>query len=197
MVLYNGFLGLCRLAEGHSPSLCLALDVHGVDFLHLGPREHLLNRFPYLALVRLRVYQKCVLLISHRVHALLGHYRFQNNIIVLNVSHYAYTSSIFATAALVTTTVLYFKISYTLMVLTLAVLTAGMFLADSAALLLASSKTTSALLTFKLSRTFLKFLVLISSKLKSSTTMNLLSFTLLVRADLRAALFSFLLSLMV
>ena len=87
--------------------------------------------------------------------------------------------------------------SYTLMVLTLAVLTAGMFLADSAALLLASSRTTSALETFKLSRTFLKFLVLISSKLKSSTTMNLLSFTLLVRADLRAALFSFLLSLMV
>ena len=43
----------------------------------------------------------------------------------------AYTSSIFATASLETTTVSYFKMSYTLIVLVKAVLTPGRFLADN------------------------------------------------------------------
>ena len=46
--------------------------------------------------------------------------------------------------------------------------------------------------TSKFFRMFAKFFVLISSNLISSTTMNLFSSTFAVRADLRAALFSFL-----
>ena len=54
------------------------------------------------------------------------------------------------------------------------------------------SRTTSAFLTLRASRTPCIFLVLISSNLSSSTTKNLFSCTLLVSTDFRAALFSFL-----
>ena len=86
------------------------------------PDRHLLNSLFDHGLVRIGVNQESVFLLAHCVHALLGYNRFQNDVIVLNVSHYAYTSSIFATAALVATTVLYFKMSYTLIVLTLSLI---------------------------------------------------------------------------
>ena len=59
------------------------------------------------------------------------------------------------------------------------------------------ARTTRALETLRLFITALKFFVLTSSNFNSSTTTNLFSFTLLVRADLRAALFSFLLRVIV
>ena len=54
------------------------------------------------------------------------------------------------------------------------------------------SNTTNALDTFKFLSAFATFFVLISSNVSESTTMNLFSSTLEVRADFRAALFSFL-----
>src|SRR5699024_12876858 len=68
--------------------------------------------------------------ISHGCHALLCYNRFQDYIIILYVCHYAYTSSIAAAEAFVRIRVLYFSISYTLMVLGNAVITSGIFLAD-------------------------------------------------------------------
>ncbi len=64
------------------------------------------------------MYEECVFLLAHSVHALLSYNRFEDYVIVLYVCHYAYTSSIDATAALVATTVLYFRMSNTLIVLT-------------------------------------------------------------------------------
>ncbi len=40
----------------------------------------------------------------------------KDDVIVFDICHYAYTSSMDATAALLATTVLYFRMSYTLMV---------------------------------------------------------------------------------
>ena len=38
--------------------------------------------------------QECVLLLSHSVHTLLGNNRLKDDVIILNICHYAYTSSI-------------------------------------------------------------------------------------------------------
>ena len=62
-------------------------------------------------LVCVRMYQEGVFLLAHRVHALLGDHRLEDYVVILYICHYAYTSSIEATAALVATTVLYFRIS--------------------------------------------------------------------------------------
>ena len=77
-----------------------------------------------------------------------------------------------ATAAFVAITVLYFRISYTLMVLVLAVFTSAIFLADSSAFLLPSSNTTNALDTSKFFRILANFFVLISSKLSLISLLN-------------------------
>src|SRR5699024_8309008 len=186
------FLGFCCLSDCHAASSLLSFKVHCVDALYLCAAEHFLNSLFDLILCRVCVYKECIFLVSHQIHALLCDDRFKDYIIILNVCHYAYTSSIAATAAFVAITVLYFRTSYTLIVFVRAVLTSGMFLAEISTFVFPSSSTTSALFTFRLFRTFWKFFVLISSNLSSSTTMNLFSSTLEVRADLRAALFSFL-----
>ena len=142
--LHNRLLCLGCLAKGHAPSLGLAVIVHGIDALHLGAWEHLLNRFLDHSLIGICVNQECVFSVGHCVHALLGNHRFENDIVILNVCHYAYTSSMLATAALVATTVLYFRMSYTLIVLTYAVFTVGIFLAESTTLSLSAPTTTRA-----------------------------------------------------
>ena len=48
---------------------------------------------------------------THASHTFFRNNRFEDNIIILNICHYAYTSSIFATASFVRTTVSYFIIS--------------------------------------------------------------------------------------
>src|SRR5699024_7323244 len=153
-LLYICFLFLCCLSECHSTSLVFPIKIHCVDTLHLCSVEHFLNSFFNLILCSLCVYKECIFLVSHQIHTLLCDNRFKDYIIILNVCHYAYTSSIFATAAFVAITVLYFRMSYTLIVFVRAVLTSGMFLAEISTFVLPSSSTTSALLTFKLFRTF-------------------------------------------
>src|SRR5699024_2704768 len=108
----------------------------------------------------------------HELHALLCNNRLQDYIIILNVSHYAYTSSILRTAASVAITVPYFITSYALTVLVLAVLTPSIFLAESSAFVLPSSSTTSAFATSRFFSMLAKFFVLISSNAILSTTMN-------------------------
>ena len=80
--------------------------------------------------------------VSHQRPCFFCDNRFKDYIIILNVCHYAYTSSIVATAAFVAITVLYFRMSYTLIVLVRAVLTPAMFLAEISAFVFPSSSTT-------------------------------------------------------
>ena len=85
-----------------------------------------------------------------------------------------------------------FKISNTLIVSVEAVLTVGTFAADFTTFTSLLFNTTNAFSTFKFFITSTNFFVLISSNFNSSTTINLFSWTLDVKADFKAALFSFL-----
>src|SRR5699024_896115 len=128
---YDSFLCLGCFANRISAAFFLAVQIHGVDTFYFCSLEHFLNSLFYHCLVGFRMNQEGIFLLAHGVHALLSYNRFKDYIIILNVSHYAYTSSMLATAALSRTTVLYFRISNTFRVLTEAVITLGMFFAET------------------------------------------------------------------
>ena len=189
---YYSFLCLSCLSESHSTSFVLTIKVHCVDAFYFCTVEHFFNSFFDLRFCSLCVYKECIFLVSHQIHAFLCDNRFKDYIIILNVCHYAYTSSIAATASLVTTTVSYLRISYTLMLFNAVVATLGKLLADLTTTSSFSFVTIKAFSTLRLSKTALICFVLISANFNSSNTMNLLSLTLDVKTDFIASCFSFL-----
>ena len=118
---YDSFFGFSSFSNYHSTTFVLSVHVHGVYAFYFCSFEHFLNCFFDLRFVCFRVNHKCVFLLAHSVHALLSYDWFQDYVVISDICHYAYTSSIDATLLLVAMMVLYFSMSNTLMVLTDAV----------------------------------------------------------------------------
>src|SRR5699024_3119333 len=117
----NCLFGFGCFSNNHTAAFFLSVHVHGTYILYFCSFEHFLNSFFDLSFVCFRMNQESIFLLAHRVHALLCYDWFQNNVVISDISHYAYTSSMDATLLLVAITVLYFSRSNTLMVLTDAV----------------------------------------------------------------------------
>ena len=127
---YDSFFGFSSFSNYHSTAFFLSITVDGVYALNFCSLEHLLNSLFDLSLVCFRMYKECIFLLTHVCHGFLCDNRTDDYVIVLNTCHYAYTSSIDATASFVTTTVLCFITSYVLIVAGVAVSTSAMFLAE-------------------------------------------------------------------
>ncbi len=172
---YDRFFGFSCFSNNCSTAFFLTIHVHGIYALNFCSFEHFLNSLFDLRLVCFRMYQECVFLFSHGVHGFFCDNRFQDHIIILNICHYAYTSSMDATASLVTTTVLCFITSYTFIVFTVAVCTSAMFLAEIATFWSSAAVITRALSALRFVRTFCISFVLASASVRLSTTTSLLS----------------------
>ena len=172
---YDSFFGFSSFSSYHSAAFFLTIKIHGIYAFNFCSIEHFLNCFFDLSFVCFRMNKESIFLLTHSSHGFFSDHWSFDHVVIFNICHYAYTSSMDATASLVTTTVPWLITSYTLMPLAATVCTFSIFLAERITFLSSCAVTIRAFSAFRFVRTFCISFVLASASARLSTTTSLLS----------------------